>query len=421
MISSLFFRFNGDLMEALFGYVATNKKSPPKRCTKRKQKESTSHNKGGRAQISILDSRRSRNIAIILKSLTISRQELLDALMEGRGLDPDTLEKLVRITPNQEQQSQILEFDGDPLRLGDAESFIFHLLKAVPTAFTRLNAMLFRSNFKLELMRIRDFSQTLSVGCEELKRKGLFTKLLEATLKSGNRLNSGTTRGDAQAFNLNSLLKLSDVKITDGKTTLLHFVVEEVIRSEGKKQFSNSNSKNHISGKERENEYTLLGLSELESLTWELSNVKKASTIDYKTFIASCPTLSIHISEIRKLLSNEGGEYKSNMMHFVKSAEEEIETARKEQTRVLEIVKKTNEYYETGDRENPLGLFVIVNDFVGMVNQVCTEIGRNLRGKSNEMNLDPCPPLKSSASLKFPRLADDFMCSISSDSTDDGF
>lgn len=409
-------------MEALFGYVVTNKKSPPKQSGNHEQTKSSGPNNGGRAQISILDSRRSRDIAIILKSMNISRQELLDALMEGEGLDTDTLEKLVKITPNQEQQSQILEFDGDPLKLADAESFIFHLLKAVPTAFTRLNAMLFRSNFKSELIRLKDFSQTLGMGCEELKKKGLFTKLLEATLKAGNRLNSGTSRGDAQAFNLKSLLKLSDVKSTDGKTTLLHFVVEEVIKSEGKKRFSNTNSKTPISEKERENEYTILGLSAVESLTSELSNVKKASTIDYEAFIASCPNLLIQISEMRKVLSKEGGEYKRKMMEFVKSAEEELETASREQKRVLEIVKKMNEYYETGGRENPLGVFVIVRDFVRMVNQVCSEIGGNLKGKNKMGNLDAFPPLKSSLSLRFPCLAEHVMCrSFSSDSTDDSF
>lgn len=46
-------------------------------------------------------------------------------------------------------------------------------------------------------------------------------------------MNVGTFRGGAQAFKLDTLLKLADVKGTDGKTTLLHFVVQEIIRSEG--------------------------------------------------------------------------------------------------------------------------------------------------------------------------------------------
>lgn len=58
-------------------------------------------------------------------------------------------------------------------------------------------------------------------------------KLLEAVLKTGNRMNVGTIRGGAEAFKLDALLKLADVKGTDGKTTLLHFVVQEMVRSEG--------------------------------------------------------------------------------------------------------------------------------------------------------------------------------------------
>jgi hypothetical protein len=69
-------------------------------------------------------------------------------------------------------------------------------------------------------------------ACGELKHR-LFLKLLEAVLKTGNRLNDGTFRGGANAFKLDTLLKLSDVKGADGKTTLLHFVVQEIARSEG--------------------------------------------------------------------------------------------------------------------------------------------------------------------------------------------
>jgi hypothetical protein len=48
----------------------------------------------------------------------------------------------------------------------------------------------------------------------------------------GNRMNDGTFRGGAQAFKLDTLLKLSDVKGKDINTTHLNFVVQEIIRSE---------------------------------------------------------------------------------------------------------------------------------------------------------------------------------------------
>jgi hypothetical protein len=48
-------------------------------------------------------------------------------------------------------------------------------------------------------------------------------------------MNVGTNWGQAKAFKLDSLLKLADGKGTDGKTTLLHFVVQEIVRSEDAK------------------------------------------------------------------------------------------------------------------------------------------------------------------------------------------
>ena len=70
----------------------------------------------------------------------------------------------------------------------------------------------------------------LQVACAELRGRLLFLKLMEVVLKTGNRMNSSTYHGGAQAFNLNTLLKLVDVKGTDGKTNLVHFVVQEIIR-----------------------------------------------------------------------------------------------------------------------------------------------------------------------------------------------
>ncbi|KAE8716517.1 hypothetical protein F3Y22_tig00110114pilonHSYRG00185 [Hibiscus syriacus] len=69
------------------------------------------------AQIMVLDAGKSQNIAVVLKCLALSRNELLDALNEGQGLEVDTLEKLTRIAPTEEEQSQILDFDEAMLKL----------------------------------------------------------------------------------------------------------------------------------------------------------------------------------------------------------------------------------------------------------------------------------------------------------------
>ncbi|RVW71667.1 Formin-like protein 8 [Vitis vinifera] len=103
------FSFDGDLMEALFGNVAANGRSP----------QINHNNPNGAssiqsAQIFILDSRKSQNTAIVLRSLAISRKEILNALIEGQDLNADALEKLTKIAPTKEEESQILAFEETP-------------------------------------------------------------------------------------------------------------------------------------------------------------------------------------------------------------------------------------------------------------------------------------------------------------------
>ncbi|XP_039019829.1 formin-like protein 4 isoform X2 [Hibiscus syriacus] len=419
------FKVDDDLMEALFGYVATNKKSPTG------EKNTKSANTSSSAQIMVLDPRKSHNIAIVLKSLALSRKELLDALNEGQGLEADTLEKFMRIAPTEEEQSQIIDFNADPMRLADAESFLFHILKALPSAFTRLTAMQFRTNYDLEILDMKESLQTLELGCKELRSQRLFMKLLEAILKAGNRMNAGTARGNAQAFNLTSLLKLSDVKSTDGKTTLLHFVVEEVVRSEGKKCFisrshslsrsSSTRNNNNTTGNstakvDREKEYVMLGLPVVGGLSTEFTNVNKAATIDFNTLLGTCSALAARVEETKHLvlqcMADGKGGFVQEMKGFVDEAEEELKALREEQRRVMDNVRRTTEYYQAGASKDQFQVFVIVKDFLGMVDQACVEIARNQqRRKSSTANYGPQSPnsQESRTKMRFPALPANLM------------
>lgn len=55
-------------------------------------------------------------------------------------------------------------------------------------------------------------------------------------------MNVGTNQGVTHAFKLNIILKLVDVKGVDEKTKLLHFVVHEILRSEGARLSSGNNN-----------------------------------------------------------------------------------------------------------------------------------------------------------------------------------
>lgn len=396
-------------MEALFGSVAINRRSP------KGKNHSTNPSRDASApstKIFLLDPRKSQNIAIVLKSLAVSQGEILDALIDGKGLNADTLERLSRVSPTKEEQSLILEYKGDPARLAAAESFLHRILKAVPSAFKRSNAMLFRLSYDSEIHEIKESIQTIELGCKELKSQGLFVKLLEAVLKAGNRMNAGTARGNAQAFNLVSLRKLSDVKSNNGKTTLLRFVVEEVVRSEGKRavlsrngslsrissrgsNMSGNSENNAAFDEHREREYTMLGLPIVGGISSEFSNVKKAAHIDYNSLVSSISALSTRLVEIQQLASRcgngEGGGYfVKEMDQFLGNAEEELKLVRDKEASVLQLLSKTSQYYQGGaskeTAENNLQLFGIVKDFLGMVDQACIEIARDMQKKKPKAN-----------------------------------
>ncbi|XP_042476082.1 formin-like protein 4 [Macadamia integrifolia] len=405
MFDSGSFCLDGDLMEALFSNAATNLKPTGR--------NRDSSNSGAPAQVFILDPHKSQNTAIVLKSLAISPQEILKALLKGRGLDTETLEKLNKIAPTKEEETQILEFRGDSTKLADAESFLFNILKAVPSAFNRLDALLFRLNYNNEILQIKESLQTLESACNELKTRGLFVKLLEAILKAGNRMNAGTSRGNAHAFNLTALRKLSDVKSSDGTTTLLHFVVEEVVRYQGKRCLINRNqtlnrcnsgssldcggsSLSAAAKEERRTKYIKLGLPVVRGLSVEFSNVKKAARIDYDDFSKACPSLRSRVAEIRQFLGESStvdqDGFVRHMKGFSEAAEEEVETVEEDQTRVMLVVKRTTLFYQSGvskskaEGAHPLEIFEIVKEFLDMVDRACVDIARNLQRKKKVAN-----------------------------------
>ncbi|KAG6481334.1 formin-like protein 16 [Zingiber officinale] len=399
------FSVDEDIMEALFGTEVANKKAANNSGNTKSKAAAVV----GFTPITLLDPRKSQNIAIVLRSTTaVNRQSIIEGAIDGRGLSTDVLERFITIAPTKEEEDVIRAYSGDPGMLADAENFLFHILRAVPAApFARLDAMLFRANYEPELGHLKQTLRTLEAACGELRTptRGLFLKLLETVLKAGNRMNTGTARGNAQAFNLTALRKLADVKSTDGSTTLLHFVVEEVVRSEGKRLVINN--RGHNSGalerapswsssaaaaqEEREKEYTMLGLPLVGGLSDEFANLKKAAGFDFDALKIACPTLQARVEEIKRLVESlsAGGEgsggFVKEMRAFMETAKGDLKATAVEQGRVMEVVKKTNEYYHPGaakerDRQ-PLHLFVVVKDFLDMVDKACVDIARNLQKK----------------------------------------
>ncbi|KAF6142653.1 hypothetical protein GIB67_015139 [Kingdonia uniflora] len=368
------FELDEKMIESLFGYNLQGKNDD----AKSKSPSPSKH---------VLEPKRLQNITILSKALNATPDQVCDTLVQGKGLCLQQLEALVRMVPTAEEAAKLTNYQGDINDLGSAEKIVKAMLN-VPFAFGRIEAMLFRDTFEDEVLHLQKSFTMLEEACRELRSSRLFLKLLEAVLKTGNRMNVGTIRGGARAFKLDALLKLADVKGTDGKTTLLHFVVQEMIRSEATRESGiiiekmDHKLKNRTV-EEMEEEYRRVGLDRVSGLCGELCNVKKTATVDLDVLVSSVSNLLDGMIKLQSLMlkdlsmDNRQGCFIHSMKSFLVHAETVIKDLKKDEDRVLLNVKEVTEYFHgvvSKDEANPLRIFVIVRDFLGLLDQVCKEL-----------------------------------------------
>uniref|UniRef100_M4CAB9 Formin-like protein n=1 Tax=Brassica campestris TaxID=3711 RepID=M4CAB9_BRACM len=370
------FEFDEEMIESLFGYTMQSS-------TKNEEGKCKTPSPGKH----LLEPKRLQNFTILLKALNANADQICSAL--GKGLRLQQLEALVKMVPSKEEELKLCSYKGEVDELGSAEKFL-RAVVGVPFAFQRAEAMLYRETFEDEVVHLRNSFSMLEEACKELKSSRLFLKLLEAVLKTGNRMNVGTIRGGAKAFKLDALLKLSDVKGTDGKTTLLHFVVQEISRSEGIRvsdsimgRIMNQRTNENRTAEEIDEDHRRMGLDLVSGLNTELRNVKKTATIDMEGLVSSVSNLRDGLGGLKCLASEklkgdeENRAFVSSMSSFLRYGERSLEELREDEKRVMGRVGEIAEYFHgdvRGDEKNPLRIFVIVRDFLGMLDLVCREL-----------------------------------------------
>uniref|UniRef100_A0A7N0UQ54 Formin-like protein n=1 Tax=Kalanchoe fedtschenkoi TaxID=63787 RepID=A0A7N0UQ54_KALFE len=377
-LKSSSFRLNEEMIESLF--VVNNSNSNPKETARRLVLPSSNQ------ENRVLDPKKSQNIAILLKALSVTKEEVCEALLEGNAesLGTELLESLLKMAPTKEEERKLKEYkDDSPLKHGVAERFLNAMLD-IPFAFKRVDALLYVANFESEVEYLKKSFMTLEAACDELRSSRMFLKLLEAVLKTGNRMNVGTNRGDAHAFKLDTLLKLVDVKGADGKTTLLHFVVQEIIKAEGTRLCAASPPPPSTLNEEAR--CRKLGLQLVSSLGSELANVKKAATMDSDVLSCDVQKLSKGIERIKdivKSIENVGlpeasKKFSESMNSFMERAEEEIIRIQAQESVALSLVKEITEYFHGNsakEEAHPFRIFLVVKDFLTILDRACKEVG----------------------------------------------
>ncbi|KAG0452675.1 hypothetical protein HPP92_025339 [Vanilla planifolia] len=386
-LKSSSFQVNEEMIETLF---TCNVGKPTSKETSKKPANPSPKQENG-----VLDPKKSQNIAILLRAHNVTKEDVCESLLEGKteNLGSELLETLLKMAPSKEEEHKLREYkDDSPVKLGPAEKFLQALLD-LPFAFKRLDAMLYITNFDSEVNYLHRCFETLEAACEELRSSRLFLKLLEAVLKTGNRMNVGTNRGDAHAFKLDTLLKLADVKGTDGKTTLLHFVVQEITRTEGSRLLASkaASAETHPTAAPLVDDLRCrkLGLRVVARLGCELLNVKKAASMDSEVLRSYVSKLAGGISKItdvlrlnepfRSLTDGGGRRFHDEVGGFAKKAEDGIIKVQAHESVAMSLVKEITEYFHGNsakEEAHPFRIFTVVRDFLTILDQVCKEVGR---------------------------------------------
>ncbi|KAL0692102.1 hypothetical protein Bca4012_059282 [Brassica carinata] len=395
-LKSSSFRVNEDRMEHLFGCNSAS--SAPKEPVKRRSVMPPAENENR-----VLDPKKSQNIAILLRALNVTREEVSEALLDGNpeSLGAELLETLVKMAPTKEEEIKLREYSGDVTKLGTAERFLKTILD-IPFAFKRVEAMLYRANFDSEVKYLRNSFQTLEEASLELKASRLFLKLLEAVLMTGNRMNVGTNRGEAKAFKLDTLLKLVDIKGVDGKTTLLHFVVQEITKSE---VTTTTIDETTLHG--NKDGFRKQGLQVVAGLSRDLVNVKKSAGMDSDVLSGYVTKLETGLDKLRAFLkTSTPGKFFDSMKTFLKDAEEEIRKIKGEERKAMSMVKEVTEYFHgdaAKEEAHPLRIFMVVRDFLGVLDNVCKEV-KTMQEMSTTMGSASARSFRISATASLPVL-----------------
>lgn len=132
--------------------------------------------------------------------------------------------------PVQDEQERLASFSGPTEGLVPAEAFMLGVLP-IPALRDRLQAIIFLHGFHSRTTAASNAARLVTAACTEVRDSALLRSILKTALAIGNFLNAGNRNGSAVGFQVDSLLKLKDVRSTRARSrTLLHFLAREVAR-----------------------------------------------------------------------------------------------------------------------------------------------------------------------------------------------
>ncbi|ACO63087.1 predicted protein, partial [Micromonas commoda] len=314
--------------------------------------------------VSLIDSKRSLNISIQLAGIRMPFKDIKKALlsMDDTVLGLDQLNILTLCVPTMDEVKLLKNYPGDKAELATVEQYFLQVM-AIPRLSQRISSLVFKNSAHANMEKVNSDYQLVSKAADDLKHCKHFVTVLEGILAVGNHLNGGTYRGQARGFRLETLLRLTDVKAVDRKTSLLHFVVKELQKTSPGVEFLSTELESvkaaaglHLDGTKEALGQIVAGLKQVND------EVLKAAGADPE--------------QDEEASSEETHDrFRDVMIPFADSADADVEAAQRLASSANDAMKGVTEFFgEPFKQDNAGRIFRLVADFLVTFDKVQTDM-----------------------------------------------
>ncbi|XP_043860783.1 formin-like protein 1 isoform X7 [Dromiciops gliroides] len=183
------------------------------------------------SKVTLIEANRAKNLAITLRKGNLSTDRICQAIetYDLQALSLDFLELLTRFLPTEYELSLIGRYEKEqrPVEeLSDEDRFMLRFSR-IPRLSERMATLAFLGNFPDTAQLLMPQLNAIIAASMSLKSSDKLRNILEIVLAFGNYMNS-SKRGAAYGFRLQSLDALLEMKSTDRKQTLLHYLVKVI-------------------------------------------------------------------------------------------------------------------------------------------------------------------------------------------------
>ncbi|XP_023323709.1 FH1/FH2 domain-containing protein 1 isoform X2 [Eurytemora carolleeae] len=193
--------------------------------TVKETKPNSSASNSAKKELRVLDTKRSNQISIGIKNLPkLSELKATILKMDDGNMSREGVEKLQLLMPTEEEIHLIKEAEKENpgIPLASAEQYLLTIY-SIPGLDCRLKLWAFKLDYQAMERDICSPLRSLLDGVNILRNNENFAVYLSIILSMGNLLNRTNIRG----FNLEYLGKISLVKDTDKRRSLLYHIVKK--------------------------------------------------------------------------------------------------------------------------------------------------------------------------------------------------